>query len=560
MIEWGHEPPVPVQEPAPRPASEPDASTGYVGTLLPYLAGLTGADGLAVVLGADDSARVYARHNFRPQRDWWKAFGAAVGSALSGGETVRVAVETTLPDGRRARAASVTPLLSRGIAIGTLLALRVDESWTAEDEAGVARAAGLVALELAEEEELASAHRAVEAVESRARARDQIQRDIATAEDTDAIMELATKRLADLFGADGVSMMLVDRNGELVLRSAMGLGEDVARESRQRVGEGIAGWVAEHGEPLLLSGDVQDERFQGSGAADTSLIAPLLAGDRVLGVVNVKARGVEKYQQEQLNELASMAQDIGGAIARAESRRLIAQELHDGLAQELTAIVYTLESCQRALGKDTEVLRRQLAKATREARGCLADLRQFMTALRQQQGSALTLPVTLSRLIDDMRRASGLAVTYEATGRERELPSPVARSVVRIAQEGLRNIQQHAQARNIQLTLNYSERDVALTLRDDGVGFPAGAEGGEERGHYGLAGMRERAEGIGGTFSVHSSPGVGTMLEAVIPYLPSARGAGATPAWPTTEIGASTDRDEDLEPRQNLIGRILGRT
>ncbi len=554
MIEWGNDP---VEQPARREAIDDEASLGavHVDALLSYLAGLTGADGLAVVLGEGGAARLHAQHNFRSRRGWQSTVGEGVARAIA---TARPAAfpDLALADGRRAHALCV-PLRSRGTPIGGLVALRVDGPWAAADGDGVMRAAGLVALELAEAEELVTAQRAVEEVESRARTRDQIQREIAAAADTDAIVERATTRLGELFGADGVSMMLVDRNGELVLHSATGPEEQIAPDSLGLARDEAAGWVVEHGEPLHLGGDSHGEPSGGPEGSGESLMAPLCAGDRVLGVVNVKARGGgRRYDQAQLHELATMAQDIAGAIARAESRRVISQELHDGLAQELTAIVLTLESCQRALGRDTETLRRELAKATREARGCLVDVRQFMTALRQQEGSALTLPVTLSRLIDDVHRTTGLAVQLETTGRERELPSPIARSVVRIAQEALRNIQQHAQARNVSFSLRYSERELGLAIRDDGVGFAAEAGAPELRGHYGLAGMRERAEGIGGRFIVESAPGRGTLIETSIPYAP--RASGVAPAWPRS-ANVEGEEPERTPARVNLIARVLGR-
>jgi len=555
VIEWGSDP---VQKPARREAIGREAAqeAGHVDALLSYLAGLTGADGLAVVLGEGDAARLHAQHNFRPRKGWQRTVAEGVARAAA---TARPAAspDLALADGRRAHALCA-PLRSRGAPIGGLVALRVDGPWAAADEDSVMRAAGLVALELVEAEELTTAQRAVEEVESRARTHDQIQREIATAADTDAIVERATKRLGELFGADGVSMMLVDRNGELVLHSATGLEEQIVPDSLGRAREEAADWVVEHGEPLHLGGDSHGEPSGGPEGSGESLMAPLRVGDRVLGVVNVKARaGGRRYDQGQLHELATMAQDIAGAIARAESRRVISQELHDGLAQELTAIVLTLESCQRALGQDTEMLQRQLAKATREARGCLVDVRQFMTALRQQEGSALTLPVTLSRLIDDVHRTTGLPVQLETTGRERELPSPIARSVVRIAQEALRNIQQHAQARNVSFSLRYSERELGLSIRDDGVGFAAEAGAPEQRGHYGLAGMRERAEGIGGSFIVESAPGRGTLIEASIPYAP--RASHVAPA-PPRSTNAQVEKAGRTPARTNLIGRLRQRS
>ncbi|HUQ41837.1 MAG TPA: GAF domain-containing protein, partial [Candidatus Limnocylindrales bacterium] len=99
----------------------------------------------------------------------------------------------------------------------------------------------------------------------------------------------------------------------------------------------------------------------------------------------------------------SQAQDVVDRGVSAERRR-IAQELHDGLAQELTGVVLALEGFQRAFEKDPTLLAPQLQKASRDARATLADVRQYMAALRQSETGALNLPVTLARLVDDLRR------------------------------------------------------------------------------------------------------------------------------------------------------------
>src|SRR5438270_592882 len=105
-----------------------------------------------------------------------------------------------------------------------------------------------------------------------------------------SLLARATSGLARVFAADGVSIMLVD-NGVLSVRSSVGL-SDVARRDRKRVGEGISGFVASTGQPLLLRGPITgDARFTGNDPAiGDALIAPLRNGDHTIGVVSVKRR------------------------------------------------------------------------------------------------------------------------------------------------------------------------------------------------------------------------------------------------------------------------------
>jgi signal transduction histidine kinase len=244
-------------------------------------------------------------------------------------------------------------------------------------------------------------------------------------------------------------------------------------------------------------------------------------------------------------------------VVAANERRKIAQEIHDGIAQELTGIVLTLEACQRALNRDPAALTVSLAKAAREARATLAEVRQYMAALRANEGGEINLPSTVARLVDDVRRQTGLRVEMEELGTERELEPPLERAVVRIVGESLRNVAQHAHAKSARLRLSYGPNDITVIVQDDGVGFDleptiaAAAEG----GHFGLAGMRERAESIGGTLTVLSQPGQGAVVTATLPYLfaeDPVRAMKEPPSAVVEDVEAPTERG-------GLISKLFGR-
>jgi signal transduction histidine kinase len=225
-------------------------------------------------------------------------------------------------------------------------------------------------------------------------------------------------------------------------------------------------------------------------------------------------------------------------------------------------VVLALEGCQRALDRDPGALGPQLAKAARDARATLSDVRQYMAALRQtEESGGLNLPVTVARLADDLRRQSGVAVDFEETGAERQLEPFVERAVIRIIGEGLRNVGQHSGASNAKVILRYDNEQVVATIEDDGKGFESNElPTAEERGHYGIVGMRERAEGVGGQLVVRSEPGRGTIVRATIPYRVTVDGAPAS--W--TDTVEDTDQRgaiEDLErtEKASFLGRLFGR-
>jgi signal transduction histidine kinase len=296
------------------------------------------------------------------------------------------------------------------------------------------------------------------------------------------------------------------------------------------------------------------------------LVTPIGA----LGIL-VAARSEAKYSEDDADFSVSVGEYLVGLLQRSTStdvvdqgvsaeRRKIAQELHDGLAQELTGVVLALEGCQRALDKDPALLGPQLAKASRDARATLMDVRQYMTALRQSETGGLNLPVTLGRLVDDLRRQTGLQVQMEESGQPRELDAVVERAVIRIVGEALRNVAQHAGATTAKVALLYDQDGVVVTVEDDGKGFDVEEtfRGAEDRGHFGVVGMRERAEAASGHLVVRSEPGKGSIVRASIPY--------ATESVRIENFGRrSTDKvetNETVEERAERAGffaRLFGR-
>jgi two-component system sensor histidine kinase DegS len=220
--------------------------------------------------------------------------------------------------------------------------------------------------------------------------------------------------------------------------------------------------------------------------------------------------------------------------------------------------VLALEGCQRALDKDPALLGPQLAKASRDARATLMDVRQYMTALRQSETGGLNLPVTLGRLVDDLRRQTGLQVQMEESGEARELDAAVERAVIRIVGEALRNVAQHAGASTAKVALLYDQDGVVVTIEDDGKGFDVDEtfRGAEERGHFGVVGMRERAEAANGHLVMRSEPGKGSIVRASIPYTFE----GARAAAENGRIAEADEPPAEAEPvRVGFFARLFGR-
>ncbi|HEU5288944.1 MAG TPA: GAF domain-containing sensor histidine kinase, partial [Candidatus Limnocylindria bacterium] len=313
---------------------------------------------------------------------------------------------------------------------------------------------------------------------------------------------------------------------------------------------------------------VADERPEWAAPGCTHFVLAPIAGIGAL----VVGRATLPYTDAERDFATTVADYLVGMLQKssaqdvvdrgiATERRRIAQEIHDGLAQELTGVVLALEGCQRAFEKDPALLSPQLAKASRDARATLADVRQYMAALRQSETGALNLPVTLARLVDDLRRQTGLQVEMDESGAQRELEPIVERAVIRIVGEALRNVAQHAGAQKAKVALLYGAEGVVVTVEDDGKGFDveatfAKAEG---SGHFGVVGMRERAEAAGGQLVVRSEAGRGTIVRASIPYANFAAVPGMTNG-PIEDVERQPGiEDQDTAERSGFLGRLFGR-
>ena len=210
-------------------------------------------------------------------------------------------------------------------------------------------------------------------------------------------------------------------------------------------------------------------------------------------------------------------------------RSRIAREIHDTLAQGYVGISVQLEVLAGLLrsGK-TEAAAKHLDQTREQVREGLADARQSIWALRTQDAGEVTLPVRLRRVVE-AADGNGLRARFSTFGAYRPLPAATETELMRVAQEAIHNVKKHAGAMELSVQLEYGPDTIALEVRDDGRGGALNNASDRERGaspgHFGLTGMRERAQAIGGTLEVSSAPGEGTAVRlcAPAPREPQAR-------------------------------------
>lgn len=192
------------------------------------------------------------------------------------------------------------------------------------------------------------------------------------------------------------------------------------------------------------------------------------------------------------------------AVLRERTR--IAREIHDTLMQGFAGAALQLNAISKRWRNDPDSARRQLDGVMTQIDGCLAEARHEIGELRDHSESP-------APFLERLRSAAQGATDITVTGHPRPLPADVERNLLRIAQEAVANALRHAQAGRIKIGLEFSPGEIRLTARDNGLGMPPIIA----EGHFGLIGMRERAESLGGRFALRTEPNRGTEIEVAIP-------------------------------------------
>jgi signal transduction histidine kinase len=212
-----------------------------------------------------------------------------------------------------------------------------------------------------------------------------------------------------------------------------------------------------------------------------------------------------------------------------EERTRIAAELHDGPIQRLTAVGYQLEEASFTLNNgNPQYVDDLLNAAQRHLYSEITELRGLMATLRPPVLDELGLGLALADQLDSFERRTGI-MCFLDSAREARLEPEIETVLYRVAQEALINVAKHSRAHHVWVYLRSDDDRADMQVRDDGIGFdPNSANGLAGRGHFGLAGMRERVEMAGGRYRLLSSPGGGTAINVRLPrrrMLPSSRPA-----------------------------------
>ncbi len=259
--------------------------------------------------------------------------------------------------------------------------------------------------------------------------------------------------------------------------------------------------------------------------------ATLASGDFVS--IQEPVGGIAEIQhlQKELVEMAHKVQEAQRSLhgyigsitaAQEEERKRLARELHDDTLQALIALKQRVQLAQLELQPAAPSSTPQSAELQEVAaltEQTIENLRRLTRALRPIYLEDLGLVPALEMLAREAGQGMGLAVEFQRQGIEKRLDPAVELALYRIAQEALNNIARHADAKNASLSIAYIPESVTMRVADDGVGFDVPENPSEfaPRGHYGLLGIKERADLIGASLDIRSSPGKGATLSISLP-------------------------------------------
>ena len=213
----------------------------------------------------------------------------------------------------------------------------------------------------------------------------------------------------------------------------------------------------------------------------------------------------------QLQEYAARVEEL----AVSEERNRLAREMHDTLGHRLTVAAVQLEGAQRLIPRDPDRAAGMVETVRAQVREALGELRATVATLREPLEADLSIGVALQRLAADFESGTGLQVYLAVPDEAPRLPNAHRLALYRAAQEALTNVQRHAQAQQVWLQLEVQPHCVALTVGDDGIGFPAQPK----EAAFGLHGMRERAAHLGGDVQLEARTGGGAQLKMILPLV-----------------------------------------
>ncbi len=343
-------------------------------------------------------------------------------------------------------------------------------------------------------------------------------------------------------------MLLDEGQQELEVKAVLGP-SDRLNHGKEKVGQGLAGWVAKTAKPLMLTDETPPEhpmRKEMTKMGFSSVLClPLVVKGRVIGVLRSSKRGGSPFTHSDLELLSILCGQAAIAIenarlfsgvknqqarveqllkqtliAQEHERRRISLEIHDGAAQWMVAASYRIRAFDHTLakGKLTQT-REELSELKSVIDQSIKELRRVIFDLQPPALGQFGLLGALHQYLQIFETDTGIACSFQIEGTPITLPRGYDITLYRVIQEALANVRKHAQATRVDVALRFQLDDLRLEIKDDGKGFDVAKvlESARSVERLGLSGMKDRAETLGGTMVIETAPGAGTCVALTLP-------------------------------------------
>jgi PAS domain S-box-containing protein len=366
---------------------------------------------------------------------------------------------------------------------------------------------------------------------------------LATAPAPDKFLGQMLSTIGRMLGAQSVILWLLNESNDSLVLRAWAEGTNFAKvDPEHPFIKNPQSWREDPGvRELFFSGapvaceDVENDPYSStelreylkSGGTKKFLRIPTLVGGRVKGFIGIRHGDRAPYRPEEIELAQALAHQAMLAIqlnefaeqsrqaAVLDERNRMARDIHDTLAQGFTGVIVQLEALEDAIACcRRKEANEHLRRAGDLARQSLNEARRSVHALRPQALQRGNFWEALKGIVKNTTAGTPLHTTFNLRGKLRNLPQYWQENLLHIGQEALTNSLKYAHPRNFETRLIFNTKELRLELRDDGDGFKVKAR----HDGFGLAGMRERVEQMGGNLTISSRRGKGTKIAVTVPY------------------------------------------
>ena len=351
------------------------------------------------------------------------------------------------------------------------------------------------------------------------------------------ILLAAAQQALDLLQVDASQVYTLGEQRRFVLRAGVPTESLAAPEGVASISSGLLRRALEHNEVFTVEDLAAEELTSDEAAwvdagyhgfAAIALSPPL---ERPIGVLALLRRTpwrLDRRDAVRLEDLAveavtalrahSLASRVA-EVAVLQERLNLAREIHDGLASDLAAVVALFKYYEQRRERDPDDAGQLLPQLRSMTEEILAGARNILQSLRPKTIRSEGLLASLLKLVDQFGRVNLVETNVNIRGEENAIPAEQKEVIFQVLRESLSNVRKHSRARNLWVVLDLSSAPWVMTVRDDGRGFDVRrvAEDPRKVGSYGLVGMRERAELMGGTLEIVSQTVEGTVVTLIGP-------------------------------------------